>query len=514
MFPFLAQAAAESDLIEEGLRYTNLTLLYFGSAILIYLVLLFGGRLIKRRFGLPLGWAYHLFSIAVGLFVPTRFRGIEVVNADVENKTFAAAVAITGTLVVIGFIRHYCYDRFRDADSAQVPKFLSQFLSAVVGLAAILILLDSVYKVPVTGLLAGAGIAGIVLGLALQDTLGNIFSGFAIYFGGQFKAGDWLLVDDHHAQIIEINWRSTRLRTNDDVYLDIPNSQITKQTVINYSYPTGLHAVRMDIGLHYDAPPTLVKRVLIEAAGNCRHVVPEPAPDVFLTAFGDWAITYQLRFWLTDHLNYDAANDEIRTNLWYALKRHGIAIPYPIQHEMSLEPPAPIPCEAGRIREALGRTLIGPCLTPEQVDVLAAGARIVEFGSGETIIRQNAPAGAMYVLISGRAQVFLENAAGRMAVAVLDEGACIGENSVLTGDPRSATVVASEDCTAVEVAKSTLAPIIGASPELLEILSDLLAKRRLQNEGIVAESGAAADSGKRQNYREGFLEKLRTFFEV
>ncbi len=513
MLPIFAQAAAaESDLLEEGIKYTNLTLLYFASAIGIYVALLFGGRLLKRQLGLPFGWAYHLFCIATGLYVPTLFPNINL--GPTEFKAFFPFVAITATLVLIGFIRHYCYDRFKGAQNTQVPKFLSQFLSITVGVAAVLILLDTVYQVPVTGLLAGAGIAGIVLGLALQDTLGNIFSGFAIYFGGQFKAGDWLFVDDHHAQIVEINWRSTRLRTIDDVYLDIPNSEITKQIVVNYSYPTSLHAVRMEIGLEYDVSPTRVKEVLIETALNCPHVAREPKPDVFLKEFGDWSITYQLRFWLLDHLHYDAANDQIRTALWFALKRHRIEIPYPIQHEMSLDRPEPKTEDRDLIRESLGKTILAPCLSQAQLEQLTAAARIVDFGAGENIIRQDAEAGPMYVLVSGRAEVWINNHGAQTSVAVLEADACIGENSVLTGERRSATILALEDCRAVEVDKTTLAPLISSSPELLEALSDLLARRRLQNEGVVAEAAGSTSSSRRQDYRAGFLEKLKTFFEV
>ncbi len=513
MVELIAQAVdvATEELVERGIDLTNRTLLYFGCATLVYLGLLFGGRALKRRLGLPLGWVYHLFCIGAGLFLPTLLPGIDP-PGEREAGTF---LILTGTFVTLAFIRHYLYDRFRTQQgSAQIPKFLSQFISIALLVTVFLFVLSGVYGLPIPGLLAGAGVAGIVLGLALQDTLGNIFSGFAIYFGGQFKVGDWLFVDDKHAQIVEINWRSTRLRTTDDVCLDIPNSNITKQTVINYSHPTPVHAVRFEIGLSYDAPPSLAKKVLVEAALDCPHVLRTPEPQAFLHEFADWSVTYQLRFWLDDHVHYNPSLSHIRTTLWYSLARHGIAIPYPIQHEMSLpQPPAP-PDPTAAIRESLSKAIFAPCLSPAQLDQLASAARIVRFGAGESIIRQNAEAGPMYVLVSGRAEVWIETNGQRTAVATLEEDACIGETSVLTGENRSATVLALEDCTAVEVDKALLAPILGASPELLESLSDLLARRKLQNEGLVAGSASATSSGKGQAYRAGFLNKLKTFFDV
>lgn len=508
----LGSAPSDPDgIFEAGLRITHYAGLYLASAIGIYLVMILSGRALKRRYHLPLSWVYHLFCIAVALYVPTYFPFVTFRG----EEHIGATVTIVGAFFLIGMVRHYFFDHLqKNGVSRQVPKFLGEFVSIAIIVGAILFVLQFFYGVAVPGLLAGAGIVGIVLGLALQDTLGNIFSGFAIYFGGQFKAGDWLLVDGQHAKIIEINWRSTRLRTTDDVCLDIPNSNITKQTVINYNYPTSVHAVRLDIGLEYDAPPSLVKQVLIEAALDCPHVLREPAPNVFLMEFGDWSITYQLRFWLSDHVFYNPANSHIRTTLWYALRRHNISIPFPIQHELSLERPAPHRENRERVRDSLRKAVFAPVLSPDQLEEIVGRSRIVRFGQGESIIRQGADAGPMYVLISGRAEVWIEANGVRTAVAVLGPDACIGENSVLTGELRSATILALEDCEAVLVEKATLAPILSASMELLEALSELLAQRRMKNEGLVAEAAGSSGHATQSSYKAGFLGKLRTFFEV
>jgi CRP-like cAMP-binding protein len=313
---------------------------------------------------------------------------------------------------------------------------------------------------------------------------------------------------------VEINWRSTRLRTTDDICLDIPNSSITKQTVINYNYPTSIHGIRLSVGLEYDAAPNLVKRILVESALDCPMVLRNPLPDVFVTNFADFSVTYELRFWLDDHANYNPANSQIRTNLWYSLRRHNIKIPYPIQQEVHLPRPCAHVEDREMIRDSMHKAVFAPALSPAQFEEIVANAKIVQFGEGESIIRQDADAGPMYVIVSGRAEVWLESNGRRTSVAVLGPDACIGENSVLTGEKRTATILALEDCLAVEVGKTTLAPIIGSSPELLESLSELLAQRRMKNEGLVAEAAGAADQAKKSNYKAGFLGKLRSFFEV
>ncbi|MEI6277992.1 MAG: mechanosensitive ion channel domain-containing protein [Verrucomicrobiae bacterium] len=508
----LAQASgAFGNIIEAGLRLTHLAGIYLGSALAIYLGMILGGRALKRRFQLPLSWVYHVFCLAVALYLPTLLPDVPIPG----EQHIRAALIITGAFVVVGFVRHYFFDRLSPkGEAAQVPKFLGEFVSIGIIVGAVLAVLQFIYGLKVPGLLAGAGIAGIVLGLALQDTLGNIFSGFAIYFGGQFKAGDWLLVDGHHAKIVEINWRSTRLRTTDDVCLDIPNSSITRQTVINFAYPTNVHALRIDIGLEYGAPPSLVKNILVEAALDCPFVLRDPAPNVFLKEFAAWSVIYELRFWLDDHVHYNPANSHIRTTLWYALRRHNISIPFPIQHELRLDKPEPHIEDREHIRASIQKAVFAPVLSPAQIAKIVEGSRIVRFGQGESIIRQGGEAGPMYVLVSGRAEVWIESHAVRTSVAVLGPDACIGENSVLTGEARTATILALEDCLAVEVQKSTLVPIISASPELLESLSELLARRRMTNEGLVAEAAGTGNQTTEKNYQAGFLGKLRSFFEV
>ncbi|TSA31829.1 MAG: hypothetical protein D4R65_10615 [Verrucomicrobiaceae bacterium] len=508
----LAQAAQPGNgIVETGFRFVHIAGIYLGCAIAVYLVMLLGGRTLKRRFQVPLSWVYHLFCIAAALYLPTLLPNIPIPG----EQHIRAALIISGAFVLVGLVRHFFFDLLlRRGEGTQVPKFLGEFVSIAIIVAAVLAVLEFIYGQKVPGLLAGAGIIGIVLGLALQDTLGNIFSGFAIYFGGQFKAGDWLLVEGHHAEIVEINWRSTRLRTNDDVCLDIPNSSITKQTVINYNFPDNIHGMRMEIGLEYGAPPSLVTEVLVEAALDCPQVLRSPAPNVYLKNFADWSVIYELRYWLDDHFHLNAVESHIRTTLWYSLRRHGIAIPFPIHHELRITKPPEYVEDRDLIRDSIKKAVFSPVLSPVQLGEIVDGSRIVRFGRGESIIRQGAESGPMYVLVSGRAEVWIENNGLRTSVAILEADACIGENSVLTGEARSATILALEDCLTVEVQKSTLAPIIGASPELLESLSDLLAQRRMKNEGLVAETAGSGNQSTKSSYKAGFLGKLRTFFEV
>jgi len=506
-FSFFAIAGDRFGFLESS---SNIGI-YLACALFLYLLLLYAGRLFKRHLGIPLTWVYRIFSLLASIYLPTLLPQIRFPG---EEHLEASAI-LSGAFVAVGLIRHFFFEQYLGkGKGAQVPKFLSEFVSIAVIIAASLLVLQFVYGKEVPGLLAGAGIAGIVLGLALQDTLGNIFSGFAIYFGGQFKAGDWLLVDGYHAKIQEINWRSTRLITLGEVCIDIPNSVITKQTVVNFSNPTTLHSSSLEIGLEYNAAPSVVQKVLVDAARDCPWVVGEPAPSVFLTNFADWSVTYQLNYWISDHAFYNKAASHIRCALWYSLRRNKIAIPYPLHYEVAL--PAPIPPEENRaqIRHCIEKTVFAPALSSEQLEMIVVHSHIVRFGNGEKIIRQNDPAGPMFVLVKGHAEVFIETGGAQTSVATLGPDSSIGENSMLTGEKRTATVVCTEDCVAVEVKKETLAPILAASPEALEALSELLAQRAVSNETKMASGQAAGAQEARNSYKAGFLGKLKSFFEL
>jgi len=493
------------------IELTENFLIYWGAAVSIYLALLWLGRIWKRRMGVRLGWYYHVFALAAALFIPANFP-----HQDLQGeREMGAVLIIASAFVIIAFLRRYLFDIwFRDQRNAKMPKFISEFLSLLIIVISVLIVLSQSYDQKLDAILTGSGIAAIILGLALQDLLGNLFAGFAIYFGGQFKAGDWLLVEDLHAEIVEINWRSTRLRTEDEVYLDIPNSTITKDKIINFSYPTTRHANSLEIGLDYETPPTRVKEILVQATETIPFVLREPRPRVYLKEFEDYFILYEIKFWLDDHSRHSQVMSDIRTNLWYALRRHKIDIPFPIQGEFSYAPRESSPTVAETIREAVRKAAFTACLGDAQIETLTDKARLVTFGKGERIIDQGAVGDSMFILMRGSAEVLIESNEVVSSVARIGTGDAIGEMSLLTGERRSATVVAAEDCDAVEILKSDVSALITESPELLDALSKMLARRRIQNEGIVAEMHGADESERQREYSAGFFEKLKAFFEI
>src|SRR5207253_1548492 len=178
---------------------------------------------------------------------------------------------------------------------------------------------------------ATSGVAAVILGLAGQNLLGGIIAGMSLQINRPYKVGDWLKVGDTYGEVMEINWRSTRLRTNDGIYLDIPNNEIVRETIVNLHYPTQVHAMRIRVGIDYKAPPNRVKDALMRATKNAELVLKDPPPKIFLVDFGDHAVVYEIKFYMGNHAAINEVNDAIRTNVWYELKRQQITIPFPIR---------------------------------------------------------------------------------------------------------------------------------------------------------------------------------------
>jgi small-conductance mechanosensitive channel/CRP-like cAMP-binding protein len=495
--------------LTEGYRDLILVLAVPG----LYSLMVLAGRRLKRQHGVRLGWLYHLFSLSVAVYVPALLLKL---NWAFLRHLGAAAVVL-GACVFIALVDRYLWELyFQQRHRVKVPKFLTEVLGVIILIIAIFLVLQIGYHQSIQGLLIAPGIAAVIIGLAAQDLVGNILAGVALQIGKPFEHGDWLLVDNRYAEVMEINWRATRLRTTDDISIEIPHRELARQTIVNLNRPRRLHAMRISISLDYAAAPTRVKDVLLHAVANAKGVIPEPKPQVFLKNFGDSGIEYEIRFWLEDYALYNQVCDAIRTNMWYSLRRHGIRIPFPMR-TVQLERPArdkQLEVQTAA-RIILRQQPLFRCLSDEQLDALLPRGRVAHFGRDEKLIQQGDSGDSMFVLVNGQATVVVERNGAPTPVAFLRSGDCFGEMSLLTGERRTATVIAQTDCEVVEIGKAVLAKSLKDNPELLAQLSELLALRQLETEGILAveKKGSAADAQQTQ-YAASFVDKLRTFFEL
>ncbi len=358
-------------------------------------------------------------------------------------------------------------------------------------------------------LLATSAVGAVVLGFALQDTLGNLFAGLAIQVEKPFRVGHWIQVGDREGQVHEITWRATKLRTKAGQFLIVPNSVIGKDLVLNFSEPTAPTRVEVEVGASYTTPPNDVKRAIHEAVANAPLAMRTPEPQVVIKGFGGSAIDYLALFWIADYATDRLARDQVRTNIWYTFRRYNIEIPWPIQIQYERdEEPMRTETHVAAAADRLGSVDLFATLPLEARHHLAAAARHHLFAAGEAMVRQDAAGDSMFVLMSGSARVSLEPSG--QEVAVIPAGGFFGEMSMLTGDRRTATVRAIDDVQALELSAADFRGLAVANPTLLDHISSVVTARRQGLDEARATAAAAAVPETKQT----FLARMRKFLHV
>lgn len=323
-----------------------------------------------------------------------------------------------------------------------------------------------------------SAVGAVVAGLALQDTLGNLVAGLALQVEKPFQLGHWIRLGEWEGEVTEITWRAVKVRTRDGNQVIIPNGELSKSALLNYSEPSAPTRVHVEVGVSYEHPPTLVKSAIAECLAHEPMVLDVPSPRIDLSAFSDSAITYRAHFWIERLTLDDEAKDHVRTAIYYSFKRHGISIPFPIQVQYEAELPAAWPSASERQTwETLlaGTDLFG-LLNDDDRHALASSSAVGPFGNGEAIVRQGEPGESAYVICEGRARVSLDP--GDTEVAILEKGQYFGEMSLLTGDARTANVRALGDCQVLEITVSDFRRLVIQNPALLERIGTVVADRR------------------------------------
>src|SRR6266436_5699168 len=319
------------------------------------------GKFLKNRAGVRLGLLFRLFSLIVAFYAAIAVYGV---HAPWRHHIGAAAILLS-TALVVALVNRYVWDfYFEKKRQTPIPHFLREVVGGIIFLIVLLFVLSYGYhaETQLKGLLAGSGVVAIILGFAGQNLFAGIIGGVSIQINRPYKVGDWLQVHERFAEVMEINWRSTRLRTNDNIYLDIPNNEMVSHEIVNLHYPTEVHAMRIRVGVEYKNAPNVVKDALSRAASTANGVLAQPKVKVFLVDFADHAVIYEIKYYMGNHSKINEINDAVRTNVWYELKRRWISIPYPIRTlQLERRPLVPVPEGHEEARVILRGELIFEC---------------------------------------------------------------------------------------------------------------------------------------------------------
>ena len=241
-----------------------------------------------------------------------------------------AASALGGIVhIAVSFIFTVFFSRQRDI---HLPPLLRNVILAATYLTILLVAL----KVAVPGfslspLVLASGVLSLVVGLALQDVLSNLIAGITLSVEKPLRKDDWVSIEGQEGKVVEITWRTTKILTRQNDYVIFPNRIVAERELRNFIYPTRLHRPVVEVSLPYSTLPSIAEEALLEAAGKVPGVPKRPAPRVLLRSFGDSGITYGLVVTIDDYDNFRLIQSDIRKEIFYALKRFGVVIPFPIR---------------------------------------------------------------------------------------------------------------------------------------------------------------------------------------
>jgi small-conductance mechanosensitive channel len=450
-------------------------------AVTLLIVSVTRNRLIQRKLRLSvfLFAGYFLFNLIVALR-PGLLPGTDADIHALERLVFAAGV--------INLLVHVLINPLR---TDRVPDAFPSIVQDAIVIALLVLIATFVFQ---DKLLTTSAVGAVVVGFALQDTLGNAFAGLGIQSEKPFRVGHWIRVGDFEGRVSEVTWRATKLRTKAGNFVIVPNNIIAREAITNFSEPAVPTRLEVEVGASYLSTPADVKAAMLEAMGQVPRVLDTPAPDALLHSFDGSAITYRARFWVSDYELDDQIRDQVRTAIFYAFGRRGIEIPWPIEVGYEREWPEPDPATKQHQRE---RVLAGvdlfSRLTDEQRRDITNASQMHLYGDGEVIVRQDTPGQSMFIVCSGRAVVGF--GPDRREVAVLEKGGYFGEMSLLTGDPRSASVIARGDTAVLELGADVFRALGAADPQAIEEIGVAAITRRAELSQLRdAAQGAAVGS--------------------
>jgi small-conductance mechanosensitive channel/CRP-like cAMP-binding protein len=464
-----------------------------------------------------------LFGPAIGLVLGAFAGGAPLgfwdPAAPWATKIGWGILVFFGAVAVAGVARSFLQSRMVTEElGLKIPALLLDTARWVLWIVMLFVVVGGIWRRTewFTALFTASAVGTVIVGLALQETFANFFAGMGLLSERVYRIGDWVWIGDEEGEVIGVSRRTTRLRTRQSDLLVLPNRQVAAGKIRNMSKPEPFHAEFAHVTAPLDVPPNRVRLVLRQSLRAVPAVLADPKPRLRLKRYVDGAIEYELKFWTTDLAGLPEVRSDVLIQVWYHFRRAGIEVPHPIR-ELRRGPPVArerAPDEAtAAARARLSTVPFFAAMPDELVGALSRGARVLEYGAGEDVVVQGDAGDACYVIESGSLAVLVSEGGSSRQVAVLEPGDLFGEMSLLTGEPRTATVRALDDARVVRLGAESLKDVLAKAPEQASRLAEAATLRR---EGL-AQAKASLDAAARARVdaeKRRLGELIRRFFRL
>ncbi|MBL8696959.1 MAG: mechanosensitive ion channel [Alphaproteobacteria bacterium] len=455
--------------------------------------------------------ALALAATTIAWIVLPRLAGMA--DFEVLKSSAGALSRFIGSLwwIVFAVFAFIVLERFVWTSFAnrgvQVPKLLIDVVRAIVFVFMLLGVISALFEETITGLLAASGVFAVVMGFALQSTLADLFSGIAINLQHPYRVGDWIEIDGATVgQVVEMNWRATQLRSPQGNSIVMPNSKMAAAQIVNFNLPTPRHRSAIELKLDARVPPGVARDVLERAALKATAVLRDPPPSVRVTGFEYTQVSYELCFWLDGYADIDVVRHDVSNSVWYALDVLGLG-------SWCDEPgDAATTSRAGRL---VGYVDLFRDFDDSLRQRIAGVMKVRLLRPGDVIMREGELTSSVYIVELGAVEVSMNMGEhGPRVVARLGTGDFFGEMSLLTGEPRSATLTAMCETKIWELDRESIEPILRSEPAIADRLSRVMAKRRLANTMLLKNLTAQERQDAEQSWPDDMLGKIRRLFSL
>lgn len=400
------------------------------------------------------------------------------------------------------------------------PKILRDVVQVLIYFGVVMVALRAVGVEP-SSLLTTSALLTAVIGLSMQETLGNLFAGLALQGQQAVSVGDWVRFADGPegiGEVIEINWRSTHFLTNTQVKVVVPNGVMARAILKNYSVPTRIVRYDIEIFAPYDETPERIRGIILDAVRGTPGTLAEPEVTVLLQAFTDRGVSYAVRYFIDDYGRREPVESEVRERILYAFRRARVDVPVPRRHlvapglEVGIAPQRDDSKPKNQPDPRLAHFEAFAGLDQKAGLELSKGSRLLLFAPGEAIVRQGEEGRELYAIERGEVEILVTpKGAAPLRVGKLGPGAIFGEAALLTGGARTATIVALSECELLAVSRQAFRNVLEDNPRLSEKFTSVLATRMDELSQTV--NDAEPESRLNRDTRSDLLvSRIKTFF--
>jgi small-conductance mechanosensitive channel len=353
-------------------------------------------------------------------------------------------------------------------------RLFEDVFGAVVFLAAVVASLAFVLELPVRGLVATSGALAIVLGLAIQSTLSDVFAGIVINTTGPYEVGNWVSIDGVEGKVLEMNWRATHLLTAQGDVMIVPNAIAAKAKITNSSRPVALHGLTITLEITPEARPGLVLDALGRAVKSVRAVLAEPAPYALVKSASALSLQYEVTAFVDDMDKKTAVVNELYDLCYRHLDAAGIELRPLGEPHMRDSALANGDVRIGVLR----RVDLFAMLRLDEFAQLAQGLSCHAYEAGEVLVTPDSVADSLMIVDSGVLSAVAKEGMDQIEVARLGPGDTCGEGGLLAGLPARVKVTTLTRCVVYRLKKDALTSILKNNPAVAQLMCERLSRRQ------------------------------------